>query len=217
MLDGNFVLMDIAAAQWAFDRLGRVDRVEIRLPAGRDVADAERLLVVAAAARPHRAAAGAARRAGRDDAAGVPLQPDRAVVRGAARRAVPGLQHRCRLGDCAAGGDRRAARGWASRGTVLRLFLAKRRRWRRWAPCSGPRRAGCSRRRRAPDVDHREHALHRGRGDGAGARSARRAAGDRAWASAWRCSPPPRRRSKRAGSRRSRRCGAPTGSRRATG
>ncbi len=44
VLDGNFVLMDIAAAQWAFDRLGRVDRVEIRLPAGRNVADAERLL-----------------------------------------------------------------------------------------------------------------------------------------------------------------------------
>jgi putative ABC transport system permease protein len=44
VLDGNFVLMDIAAAQWAFDRLGRVDRVEIRLPPERDVADAERLL-----------------------------------------------------------------------------------------------------------------------------------------------------------------------------
>jgi putative ABC transport system permease protein len=41
-LDGNFVLMDIAAAQWAFDRLGRVDRVEIRLPAGENVAAAER-------------------------------------------------------------------------------------------------------------------------------------------------------------------------------
>jgi putative ABC transport system permease protein len=40
VLDGNFMLMDIAAAQWAFDRLGRVDRVEIRLPAGRDVAAA---------------------------------------------------------------------------------------------------------------------------------------------------------------------------------
>jgi putative ABC transport system permease protein len=44
VLDGNFILMDIAAAQWAFDRLGRVDRIEIRLPSGRDVADAERLL-----------------------------------------------------------------------------------------------------------------------------------------------------------------------------
>jgi putative ABC transport system permease protein len=44
VLDGNFVLMDIAAAQWAFDRLGRVDRVEIRLRAGADVAQAERVL-----------------------------------------------------------------------------------------------------------------------------------------------------------------------------
>jgi len=44
VLDGNFVLMDIAAAQWAFDRLGRVDRVEIRLPPGRDIANTERLL-----------------------------------------------------------------------------------------------------------------------------------------------------------------------------
>ena len=41
-LDGNFALMDIAAAQWAFDRLGRIDRLEVRLPAGRDVAAAER-------------------------------------------------------------------------------------------------------------------------------------------------------------------------------
>lgn len=31
VLDGNFVLMDIAAAQLAFDRLGRVDRVDVRL------------------------------------------------------------------------------------------------------------------------------------------------------------------------------------------
>src|SRR5688572_31284516 len=31
VLDGNFILMDIAAAQLAFDRLGRVDRVEVLL------------------------------------------------------------------------------------------------------------------------------------------------------------------------------------------
>ena len=31
VLDGHFVLMDIAAAQQALDRFGRVDRVEIRL------------------------------------------------------------------------------------------------------------------------------------------------------------------------------------------
>lgn len=34
VLDGNFVLMDIAAAQLAFDRLGRIDRVDVRLREG---------------------------------------------------------------------------------------------------------------------------------------------------------------------------------------
>ena len=37
VLDGNFILMDIAAAQLAFDRLGRVDRVDVLLPEGADV------------------------------------------------------------------------------------------------------------------------------------------------------------------------------------
>ncbi len=35
--DGSFVLMDIAAAQLAFDRLGRLDRIDVRLPDGADV------------------------------------------------------------------------------------------------------------------------------------------------------------------------------------
>jgi putative ABC transport system permease protein len=41
VVDGNFVLMDIAAAQLAFDRLGRVDRVDVRLaePARLDEAE----------------------------------------------------------------------------------------------------------------------------------------------------------------------------------
>jgi putative ABC transport system permease protein len=38
VLDGNFVLMDIAAAQAAFDRFGRLDRVDVLLAPGRDVA-----------------------------------------------------------------------------------------------------------------------------------------------------------------------------------
>jgi putative ABC transport system permease protein len=42
VLDGNFLLMDIAAAQWAFGRLGRLDRLELRLAEGLDVAAAER-------------------------------------------------------------------------------------------------------------------------------------------------------------------------------
>src|SRR5687767_11753597 len=37
VLDGNFILMDIAAAQLAFDRLGRVDRIEVLLPEGADL------------------------------------------------------------------------------------------------------------------------------------------------------------------------------------
>jgi len=32
VLDGNFILMDIAAAQFAFDRLGRIDRLDVLLP-----------------------------------------------------------------------------------------------------------------------------------------------------------------------------------------
>jgi putative ABC transport system permease protein len=37
VLDGNFVLMDIAAAQAAFDRFGRIDRLDVLLPEGSDV------------------------------------------------------------------------------------------------------------------------------------------------------------------------------------
>jgi len=44
VLDGNFVLMDIAAAQWAFDRLGRLDRVEVRLATGADVGASEQAI-----------------------------------------------------------------------------------------------------------------------------------------------------------------------------
>ncbi len=41
VLDGRFVLMDIAAAQQTLDRLGRIDRVEIRLPDGADAEASE--------------------------------------------------------------------------------------------------------------------------------------------------------------------------------
>ena len=44
LLDGNFVLMDIAAAQWAFDRLGRVDRVDLRLADPSQLDQAERAI-----------------------------------------------------------------------------------------------------------------------------------------------------------------------------
>ncbi len=41
LLDGNFLLMDIAAAQWAFGRLGRIDRLDLKLHEGVDVREAE--------------------------------------------------------------------------------------------------------------------------------------------------------------------------------
>jgi putative ABC transport system permease protein len=37
VVDGNFILMDIAAAQLAFDRIGRVDHIDVLLPDGRDL------------------------------------------------------------------------------------------------------------------------------------------------------------------------------------
>jgi putative ABC transport system permease protein len=43
VLEGHFALMDIAAAQWLLDRLGRIDRVEIRVdnPGALDAAERE--------------------------------------------------------------------------------------------------------------------------------------------------------------------------------
>lgn len=43
-LDGNFAVMDIAAAQWAFDRLGYVDRLDVRLHDPGDIETAERAI-----------------------------------------------------------------------------------------------------------------------------------------------------------------------------
>jgi putative ABC transport system permease protein len=59
VLDGNFIMMDIAAAQLAFDRLGRVDRLDVLLPEGADLdrdldAIAKRLPPGLAAQRPAR-------------------------------------------------------------------------------------------------------------------------------------------------------------------
>ena len=44
VLDGNFALMDIAAAQLALGRLGRVDRVEVRLADGVAIVEAEQAI-----------------------------------------------------------------------------------------------------------------------------------------------------------------------------
>ena len=46
VLDGNFALMDIAAAQLALDRLGRVDRVDVQLADGVMIAAAEEVIAV---------------------------------------------------------------------------------------------------------------------------------------------------------------------------
>ena len=43
-MNGNFALMDIAAAQWRLGKLGRIDRLEVRLREGIAVADAERAI-----------------------------------------------------------------------------------------------------------------------------------------------------------------------------
>ena len=43
-LDGNFALMDIAAAQWAFNRLGRIDRVDVRLRDAINIDEAEKTI-----------------------------------------------------------------------------------------------------------------------------------------------------------------------------
>ena len=171
VMDGSFVLMDIAAAQLAFDRLGRVDRVDVQLTAPeasrrrcrhRRIAGGHRR---AAAGRADRAAPGAARRAGRADAGGLPPEPDRAVVGGAGRRAVPRLQHRHDLGNRAARGDRHAARARRRRGgRCWRCSSARRRCSASPAPCSASASAaGAGRRRRRRSPRHREHALHRRR------------------------------------------------------
>lgn len=41
LLDGNFILMDLAAAQQAFNRFGRIDRLDLRIADGVDIAEAE--------------------------------------------------------------------------------------------------------------------------------------------------------------------------------
>ncbi len=43
-VDGSFALMDIAAAQWAFNRLGRIDRVDVRLREGVNIDEAEKTI-----------------------------------------------------------------------------------------------------------------------------------------------------------------------------
>ena len=207
VLDGNFVLMDIAAAQWAFDRLGRVDRVEIRLPAGRNVADAERLL--SSQLPPGLTVQRPARRGEQVETmlrafhfnltalSYVALLVGLFLVYNTI--AVSVIARREEIGVLRAVG--------ASRGTVLRLFLAEAAALAAvgavlGAPAGWLLAQGACILRPRPRFRPSTRAMRRWRSR---------------WASAWRCSPLPRQRWKRAGSRRSRRYAKPTGSRRATG
>ncbi len=52
VMDGSFVLMDIAAAQLAFQRLGRVDRIDVLLDEAADSAAIDRALTAVAARLP---------------------------------------------------------------------------------------------------------------------------------------------------------------------
>ena len=63
VMDGSFVLMDIAAAQLAFDRLGRIDRIDVQCCDGADASRTPTTADIDAARRRHRRAA-----AGRADA-----------------------------------------------------------------------------------------------------------------------------------------------------
>ena len=125
VLDGSFVLMDIAAAQQALDRFGRVDR-DRGQARERDEHRHRRVRDCGAtSAGAHRAAAGAARPPGRTDARRVSPQPDRPLLHRAARRAVPRLQHGS-VAVLSRRGEIGALRGLGvTRGQVRTLFLAE--------------------------------------------------------------------------------------------
>ena len=151
LLDGNFLLMDLAAAQWAFERLGRVDRIDMTLADGVDIAAAERAIAARlptglTVQRPSRRGA-----AGGADARGVSPEPDGAVVDRAARGPVPRLQRGVRVGAGTAAGDRHpAGAGRDAAGRCRRCSWARR-------PCSASlgRRAGHSAGARARRRDGR--------------------------------------------------------------
>ena len=112
LVDGNFALMDIAAAQWVLGRLGRVDRVDVQLRDEDTIGEVEaaiagRLPAGLSVQRP-----GATGGPGGEDAGRIPLQPGRLVLHRPVGRSVPRLQHRVGVGHHTARGDRDAADGW---------------------------------------------------------------------------------------------------------
>ena len=178
VVDGNFALMDIAAAQWAFDRLGRVDRLDVRLT---DAASIDAAETAIAARLPDGLSAQRPSRRGQQVEkmlAVVPPEPHRAVVRRAARRAVPRLQHGLDLGDRPARRDRHAAcarrHAGARAGPVPRRGGDAGRGRLPARPRAGTRACG---RRGVADVGDGERALHHQRGRDAGALVDRRGDG----------------------------------------
>ena len=138
VVDGRLALLDIAAAQWRFDGLGWVDRVEIQLFDASAVDAAERAI---AARLPDGLRVQRPAQRGRQVErmlARLPLQPVRAVVDRPGRRPLPGLQHGGGLGDLAPDGDRGAARPSGRPAASCSACSSARRRssrsWRRgWA------------------------------------------------------------------------------------
>ena len=117
--------MDIAAAQWAFDRLGRVDRVDVRLaePVAPRRGGTRHRRTIAAGLNVQRPA----RRGQQVEQMLAAFQFNLAalVLRRAAGGALPGLQHRRDLGHRASRRDWRAARAGRPATTVLALFLGE--------------------------------------------------------------------------------------------
>ncbi len=228
VMDGSFVLMDIAAAQLAFARLGRIDRLDVQIERAPTALDASRApssadLDAAAEAIGQRLPAGltAARPSRRGAAGGAharrfPPEPDGAVVGGPGRGAVPGLQHGHRVGAGPARRNGHAARARRHPPPGARPVPGRGRAdgagRGRPGPGIGAAAGRCGRGR---DRRHGEHALHRH-----GGRAARPGLGPR-WC--WRCSsacrcrcwPPRCRRSRPAACRPRQRCAAPTVSTRA--
>ena len=147
-------IMDIASAQWTFDDIGRLNRIDLRLSAGIDVEAFRRALARRLpAGRAGRCAAGRARpRRHRDPR--LPRQSQYAGAGGAVDRRLPGVLHAIAVGAAppplarAAAGAGRDARRTATRPD-------RRRRRTRRGRLAARRHSRPGRRRRHPAISHR--------------------------------------------------------------
>ena len=112
VLDGNFVLMDIAAAQLALGRLGRVDRVDVQL--GDDIGVAEAEQAIAARLPSGLTVQRPERRGAQVEKMLAAFHFNLAALSYIAlpRRSVLGLQHGFGIGDYAACRDRHVTDRW---------------------------------------------------------------------------------------------------------